>query len=84
MEGTSILTLISSVGFPIVACIAMGYYVKYITDKNHSAIGEMTKTHQAESAAFTKALENNTLAVQKLSYMIDYTTIGCERSRPNE
>ena len=33
--------LISSVGFPIVACLGMGWYVKYQTDNYRSEVKEM-------------------------------------------
>ena len=70
MDTATLTSLISSIGFPIVACIAMGYYVKYITDKNNSNIACMTEAHKTETEAFTTALNNNTLALQKLSDII--------------
>ena len=33
-----IIQIIQTVGFPISACVAMGFYVKYITDKNDAKI----------------------------------------------
>lgn len=50
-----IVTIISSVGFPIAACIGMGWYVKYQGDQ-----------HKDETKALTDALNNNTLAITKL------------------
>lgn len=47
--------IISSLGFPVAACIAMAWYIKYITDK-----------HDKEMDKVTTALNNNTLALQKL------------------
>lgn len=65
-----LIQTISSIGFPIVACIAMACYVKYITDKNNKNIECITKTHKAEIDAFNVAISNNTMALQKLSDMI--------------
>lgn len=72
MDVNSITTLITSVGFPIVACLLMAWYVKYITDKNAEKISEMEKLHKEEMTMVTEVLRNNTLAVQKLT---DYITV---------
>lgn len=67
MNMGDIVSLISTVGFPIVGCIAMGWYVKYTTDKNREQINEMNAQHKAEMDVLTAAINNNTLALQKLS-----------------
>ena len=54
-EVNEITQMITPVGFPIVMCGAMAWYVKYISDK-----------HQEEMKQVTEALNNNTLALQKL------------------
>jgi hypothetical protein len=71
MDPAILTSLISSIGFPIVACMAMGNYVKYITDKNNANIAAMTEAHKQETESFVTALNNNTLALQKLSDMLD-------------
>jgi hypothetical protein len=71
MDPATLTSLISSIGFPIVACMAMGHYVKYITDKNNANIAAMTEAHKQETESFVTALNNNTLALQKLSDMLD-------------
>lgn len=58
--------LISSVAFPIVACIAMAWYVKYQTDQNNQETAEMRKEHRAEVEKMTEALNNNTIAIERL------------------
>lgn len=55
MDWTQILNLISSVGFPIVACIALFMYVK-----------ESAAIHKQEIDELRKAIDNNTLVMQKL------------------
>lgn len=60
MDMQNIVTVISAVGFPIVACIGMGWFVKYLIDNNNKKISEITT-----------ALNNNTLVVQKLCDMLD-------------
>lgn len=55
-----ILTSISTVGFPIVCCAAMFW--------NNV---QMQKNHQEEAEKFQEALNNNTLALQKLGLLLD-------------
>ena len=62
-----IVNLIQTVGFPIAACVAMGVYVKYITDKNDAKIDNLEKTHGDALEKITKALNNNTIALTKLA-----------------
>ena len=66
---SDLVGIITSVGFPIVACIAMGYYVKYMTDQNRKDINNMNELH--EMADITSALNNNTIALEKLCTMLE-------------
>lgn len=66
MDTASILQIISTVGFPIVACGGMGWYVKYMTDKEREERVKMNEQHKQEMTEVTAALNNNTLALQKL------------------
>lgn len=61
-----IAALITSVGFPIVACLFMGWYVKYQTDNYRSEVKDMQQEHREEISKVTEALQNNTLALQRL------------------
>lgn len=61
-----IVTMITTVGFPIVACLFMGWYVKYQTDNYRSEVNDMQKEHKDEIQKVTEALNNNTLALQRL------------------
>ena len=71
MDANAIIQMIGSLGFPIVACIAMGWYVKYQTDQNNKEVKEMRDEHRKEIEKVTEALNNNTLAIQKLSDHLD-------------
>ena len=66
------LNAIQSFGFPIAACAAMAWYVKYITDINAARMDKLNEDHKTEMSQMTKALENNTLALQHLTDMIAY------------
>ena len=57
-----ILTLISNYAFPIVCCIAMAWYI----NQYRQDVKELQKEHKDEIQKVTEALNNNTLALQKL------------------
>lgn len=62
--------LISTLGFPIVACICMALYVKEQTKNNREDVKELNTQHTQEMNAFKdeikEALNNNTIALTKL------------------
>lgn len=71
MEFQEILSAVTTVGFPIVMCGGMAYYVKYITDKNREQIADLNERHQEELSETVTALNNNTLAIQRLCDKLD-------------
>ncbi len=71
MNINDIVTIITTVGFPIVACGGMAWYVKYITDKNREEMNAERAQHNEEMTKVTEALNNNTLAIQKLTDYIE-------------
>lgn len=62
MDITSILQLIPQYGFTVVMCLLLFYRMK-----------EMSKEHTEESKGYAQAIENNTLAIQKLTDIITYS-----------
>ena len=60
---------VSAVGFPIVCCGALGWAFYKMNIQHTTQIKELTENHRAEMNELKKALENNTLAVQKLCVM---------------
>lgn len=66
MELSSIVSLIGTLGFPIVACLCMGWFVKYQLDTNNKQIKEMNEEHRKEIKEVTKSLDNNTKVMQEL------------------
>lgn len=73
-----IVQIIQTVGFPIAACVAMGVYVKYITDKNDAKIDKLNETHNKALDKITAALNNNTVALTKLSERLGGDDDACE------
>lgn len=55
MDYTAVMQLIGSLGFPIVACVML--YVR---------MEKQDENHKAEVSELTKAIQNNTLVMQKL------------------
>jgi len=66
-----IFSLIGQYAFPIVACVVMGWYVKYIQDNYRKDISDISIRHKDEMEKVTEALNNNTLAIQKLTSFIE-------------
>lgn len=67
MDLNGISEVISTVGFPIVCFIMCGWYVKYREDKNDEKIDKLNTMHDDESKQMIAAINNNTLALQKLT-----------------
>ena len=70
MDVNGIVSIITTVGFPIVMCGGMAWYVKYITDRNREDIAAERAQHDAEMKDVTTAINNTTLALQKLTDII--------------
>lgn len=66
-----IFAAIGQYAFPIVACVIMGWYVKYTQDNYRKDIQDLSKNHKEEIDKVTSALNNNTLALQKLTDVIE-------------
>ena len=66
-----IVSIISSTGFPIVACMGMAYFFAKVNDNYRGDIKEMNALHKAEMDAMTEAVNNNTVVLQKLIDKMD-------------
>lgn len=80
MTAQDILTLIQTVGFPIVMCGAMAWYVKYISDKNREQITAEREAHKEEMNEVVKAINNNTIVIEKLIAKLDAPVITTKAS----
>lgn len=69
------IQLISTLGFPIVACICMALYVRETTKANREDTKALNEQHSKEMLAFKdeikEALNNNTMALTKLCEKLD-------------
>lgn len=66
MDLNTIISAIGSVGFPIVACIAIAWFFNKVNENYRQDIKELTASHKEEAQSMRDALNNNTLALQKL------------------
>lgn len=61
-----VMMAINTLGLPTVVAIASMWYVKYRDDKNDSRIDNLNEAHKQEMTDITEALNNNTLALQRI------------------
>ena len=66
MDFTTASQFITTIGFPIAMCCAMAWYVKDTSDKHREEVQQLNNQHKEEMEQVTEALNNNTLAIQKL------------------
>lgn len=62
----TIVNSISALGFPIVMCLCLAWFVYFIYNKNQEEIEKMNLMHREEMEKITEALNNNTIALTKL------------------
>ena len=65
-----IATLITTVGFPIAACVGMGFYIKYIEDRHRDERTNIIATEAEFQKQMSETVQNNTLALQHLGDLI--------------
>lgn len=71
MMSMDIATLITTVGFPIAACVGMGFYIKYIEDRHRDERINIIQTEAEFQKQMSDTVNNNTLALQHLSDLIN-------------
>lgn len=60
MDIGSIIQFIESAGFPVMVCLCMMYYIKYLNDQ-----------HKQEMDKISDALNNNTIVMNKILDRLD-------------
>lgn len=71
MDASALISAVTTLGFPVVMCGAMAYYVKYITDKHREEVAKLNEQHKQEMLDIIKAVDNNTIALTKLCERLD-------------
>ena len=67
MDAQAIIQLISTVGFPITMCSAMGWFVVDQINKHREEVSKLNEQHEKEMNTVVEALNNNTVALKELS-----------------
>lgn len=65
------MNLIGNLFFPVFACVALGWFIKYSTDKNREDMKDLRKEHEEEVKLLSDAVNNNTLVLQKIVDRLD-------------
>lgn len=65
-----ILQAISTYGFPIVACVILGFYVNNVEKRNKEERSEMQSKYTAGLDKLRECLDNNTQALNTLVNML--------------
>lgn len=66
MDTSTLLQIIGSYAFPIVACVFMGWYIKDTTDKHREEITRLNEQHRTEMESVTEAIHNLNIVTEKL------------------
>ncbi len=66
MDANTIITMIGSLGFPIVACIGIAYFFAKANDNYRLDMKEASMRHKEEIDKMSEAINNNTKALELL------------------
>ena len=80
--------LLGSYCFPIVACLGMAWYVKYITDKNSQETAKLNEQHTKIMLAYKDeikdAINNNTMVMQQLCTTLEVKNTKTKKIKKGE
>lgn len=66
-----IMTMISTVGFPVVACIGLAWFCKYMIDQQTKNIDRMFEMYDKSNTENREAIKACTEAINKLCDKLD-------------
>ena len=71
MDANVIITMVGSLGFPIVACIGMAWFFAKANDNYRLDLKESAERHKIEIDKMSEAINNNTKALELLIQKMD-------------
>ena len=71
MDANTLITMIGSLGFPIVACCGMAYFFAKANDNYRLDMKEASARHKEEIDKMSEAINNNTKALELLIQKMD-------------
>lgn len=66
-----VMTMISTLGFPIVACIGLAWFCKFMIDQQQKNIDKMFEMYDKSNAENREAIKACTDAINRLSDKLD-------------
>lgn len=67
----TLLTVLGNYVFPIAACCAMAFFVKYMYDQTNARIDKINEQHKNEVDTLSEVIKNNTIALEKMNTLIE-------------
>lgn len=71
MDANVIITMVGSLGFPIVACIFMAIFFNKVNENYRQDIKELSANHRTEMEEVTKAINNNNSLLERILDRLD-------------
>ena len=71
MDIQGVSSIVGTLGFPIACCVYMMYYVREQQQENRKQIEDLNDKYDENIKTLTETINNNTLALQKLSDKLD-------------
>ena len=65
------LTMLGNYVFPIAACCAMAFFVKYMYDQTNARVDKLNDQHKNEVDTLSDVIKNNTIALEKMNTLIE-------------
>lgn len=65
------LTILGNYVFPIAACCAMAFFVKYMYDQTNTRMDSLNVQHKNEVDTLSEVIKNNTIALEKMNTLIE-------------
>lgn len=65
------LTILGNYVFPIAACCAMAFFVKYMYDQTNARMDNLNVQHKNEVDTLSEVIKNNTIALEKMNTLIE-------------
>lgn len=69
MDAQGVVSLIGSLGFPIVMCLILIKYMEQVQQDNKDTIEKLNESHKQETDALKESLNNNTNVLTELKTM---------------
>lgn len=78
MDANTATQIIATVGFPIAACVALGFFIRYVIEKFLAAVSDMNakimlmnEKHEQETKAMQEVIQANTMSIKEMSIALN-------------